>query len=424
MINLINKIFYFSKKKDNKISSFENLKKKKSIKKLFSSIENYSENSEIRYVGGCIRKILNNEAIDDIDFAVNLKPRDCIEALTKSNIKFYETGIDHGTITAIVNNEKFEITSLRKDIKTDGRHAKVVFSQDWYEDASRRDFTINSIYSDLEGNLFDPFEGKNDLQNGKIEFIGDAEIRIKEDYLRILRYIRFFINYSKQPHNDKIKKTIKQNIKGILNISSDRLLDEFNKITKSPSFLKLFEDPFCVEIVSLIFPQFKNLEIFKKTNNFVKSKIREVDYIVLISLMLLDDTDNVDYFLFKHNLSKTNKKRILFLKEFYKEKINKDTLSEKNLWKILYNNGKQSLLDLLYFEIIRSKLENKKLIDLLAFFKDKETPIFPIKAKDLIRTYDMSEGKMIGIKLKKIEEKWIENNFKISEKEISQIVKN
>ena len=422
-MNLINKIFSFSKKKDNKISSFENLKQKKSIKKLFSSIENYSENSEIRYVGGCIRKILNNESVDDIDFAVNLKPKECINVLAKNNIKFYETGIDHGTITAIIENEKFEITSLRKDIKTDGRHAEVIFSKDWYEDASRRDFTINSIYSDLEGNLYDPFQGKNDIQNGKIQFIGDAEKRIKEDYLRILRYVRFFINYSKHSHDEKIKIIIKKNIKGILNISSDRLLDEFKKIIKSSGFTRLFEDPFCLEIISLIFPQFKNLKIFKKLNNFTKSKIAEVDYIILISLMLIDDTDNVDYFLFKYNLSKKDKKRILFLKESF-NKINKDTFSEKNLWKIFYTNGKQCLFDLIYFEIFRSKLVNKKLIDLLAFFNDKEIPIFPIKATHLIKNYNLSEGKMIGIKLKKIEEKWISNDFKISENEISQLLKN
>ena len=422
-MNLINKIFSFSKKKDNKISSFESLKQKKSIKKLFSSIKNYSENSEIRYVGGCIRKILNNESVDDIDFAVNLKPKECINVLAKNNIKFYETGIDHGTITAIIENEKFEITSLRKDIKTDGRHAEVVFSKDWYEDASRRDFTINSIYSDLEGNLFDPFQGKNDIQNGKIQFIGDAEKRIREDYLRILRYVRFFINYSKQSHDEKIKIIIKKNIKGILNISSDRLLDEFKKIIKSSGFTRLFEDPFCLEIISLIFPQFKNLKIFKKLNNFTKSKIGEVDYLILISLMLIDDTDNVDYFLFKYNLSKKDKKRILFLKESF-NKINKDTFSEKNLWKIFYTNGKQCLFDLIYFEIFRSKLVNKKLIDLLAFFNDKEIPIFPIKATHLIKNYNLSEGKMIGIKLKKIEEKWINNDFKISENEISQLLKN
>ena len=124
-----------------------------------------------------------------------------MKLLKKIILNYYESGIEHGTITAIIDEYKFEITTLRKDIFTDGRHAKVKFSKDWKEDASRRDFTINSIYSDKDGNLFDPFNGKKDLENGFVNFIGDADKRIKEDYLRILRYLRFFLNYSKQPHN-------------------------------------------------------------------------------------------------------------------------------------------------------------------------------------------------------------------------------
>ena len=120
--------------------------------------------------------------------------------------------MEHGTITAIIENETYEITSLRSDISTDGRHAKVEFTKDWLTDAERRDFTINSIYSDLNGNLFDPFDGSKDLENGKIVFVGDPEKRIKEDYLRILRYIRFFSKYSKISHNQNIIKLINKNI--------------------------------------------------------------------------------------------------------------------------------------------------------------------------------------------------------------------
>jgi len=424
MRSMLNKILSFSKNLNKKKSFFIDLKYDKSTLLLFSAIEDYSQTSEIRYVGGCVRKILKKETVDDIDFAVNLKPKECVEALKNYNIKYYETGIEHGTITAIIGNNKFEITSLRKDISTDGRHAKVEFCNNWLEDASRRDFTINSIYADIDGNLYDPFNGKRSLEHGKVEFIGNAEKRIKEDYLRILRYIRFFLNYSKLEHNDKIKKIIKQNINGILNISSERLLDEFKKLIKSKGFLKLFNDPFCEEIVKLIFPQFKNFETFRKLNNFAEKKISKVDYIFLISLMIIENSDNVDYFFYKFNISNVNKKRILFLKEFYNEKVNKNYFSEKNLWKIFYYNGKQSLQDLLYFEIFKSKNVNKKLINLLDFFNDKEVPIFPIKAKNLIEKYNISEGKLLGIKLKKIEEKWINNDFKVSDKEVAQVLEN
>jgi poly(A) polymerase len=423
MMNLINKIFFSLKNLNKYKSSFETLKKNKAIRKLFDSIEGYSKNSEIRYVGGCIRKILNNELVDDIDFAVNLTPHECIKALNKNNIKFYESGIDHGTITAIIDKKRFEITSLRKDVITDGRHAKVVFSTDWHEDAARRDFTINSIYSDLDGNFYDPFNGKRDIEIGEIKFIGDPDTRIKEDYLRILRYIRFFINYSKVPHKKNIKGIIKKNLNGISNISSERLLDEFKKIFQSDNFLKLFKDNFSLEIFVLIFPQFKNYELFKKLNSFSEKKIKEIDYVLFISLMITDNTDNIDYFFYKFNISKLNKKRILFLKEFNNKQINNKTFSKKNLWKIIYYYGNQSLNDLLYYEIFKSKKPNKNLYNLLNFFKDKETPIFPIKAKDLLEKYDIFEGKMLGIKLKKIEEKWIDNDFKISDSEVSQVMR-
>ncbi len=138
--------------------------------------------------------------------------------------------------------------------------------------------------------------------------------------------------------------------------------------------------------------------------------------------MIIDDTDNVDYFLFKFNVSNVEKKRILFLKKFYEQEINKDSFSEKNLRKILYYNGKQALCDLLYFEIFKTKKNSKKLINLIDFFEDKEIPIFPIKAKNLMEKYNISEGKLLGIKLKKIEAKWVNNNFEVSEKEVAQVI--
>ncbi len=160
--------------------------------------------------------------------------------------------------------------------------------------------------------------------------------------------------------------------------------------------------------------------------NFWKKKIKEFDFIFLVSLIVVDQTDNVDYFLYKFNVSNADKKRILLLKKFYNERNDNAFFSEKNLWKILYYNGKQLLNDLLYFEIFisKNKNKNKKIISLINFFKDKEVPIFPIKAKNIIEKYNISEGKLLGIKLKKIEERWINNNFKVSDKEVSQLIEN
>ena len=159
---LLNKIFFRTNNLDYINRSIKELTLNTPAKKIFMAINTFSSVSEIRYVGGCIRKIIKREKVDDIDLATNLEPKEVCEALKKNNINFYETGIEHGTITAMIEDYKFEITSLREDIITDGRHAQVRFSIDWKKDASRRDFTINSIYADCEGNLFDPFNGKKD----------------------------------------------------------------------------------------------------------------------------------------------------------------------------------------------------------------------------------------------------------------------
>ena len=424
MINLLDKIFFRSRNLDYINLGFKNIKKKTKIDKIFEAIQSFSDKSEIRYVGGCVRKIINKEKFDDIDLAVNLKPTDVCEALKKHNIKYYESGIEHGTITAIIDNVNFEITSLRKDIDTNGRHAKVEFSKNWKEDASRRDFTINSIYADMEGSLFDPFDGKNDLNNGKINFIGDAETRIKEDYLRVLRYIRFYLNYSKNKHNPKTIKIIKKNLNGVLAISPERLLDELKKLLKSKGFFKLTKDKDCLEIINLIFPQFKNINVFNKLNSFAKKNFAKVDFIFLLSLMVIDGSDNVDYFIYKFNLSNKDQKRLLFLNNFYLDKITSKTFSGHNLNKIFYFNGKEALMDVIYFRIFKSNKVDIKLLEMIENYQQKVLPLLPLRAITLMTKYNIPEGKELGNKLKMIEELWVNNNFKISETEVLKIVNN
>ena len=424
MKNIINKIFKNNKNLDQKFNFLNDIKKNFEVKKLFKSILEYSESSEIRFVGGCIRKTINKEIVDDIDLATNLNPNQIIKCLKKNKIDFAETGKDHGTITAKINKQKFEITSLRKDISTDGRHAKVQFSKNWFEDASRRDFTINSIYSDLDGNLYDPFNGKRDLENGRIVFVGEAEKRIKEDYLRILRYIRFFLNYSKNSHDPNIKRIIRQNINGVINLSKERLINELKKIVLSNGFLKINEDEFINEIITLIFPQLKNVIIFKNLNNYAKEKFKSGDFIFLLSLMIIDEKDNADYFLYKFNISNEEKKRIKFLKDIFSKPLDKKIFEEKNLWKILYFNNNNLLNDLINFQIFKSKKEDKKLIKLKEFFSSQVPPKFNVKAKSLMEKYNLKESKELGDKLKQIETTWINNSFKISEDQIEKIIKN
>ena len=424
MDNFLDKFFLRSRNFDYISQNLIDLTKQTPANKIFEALNSYSKNSEARYVGGCVRKIIKKQNVDDIDLATNLKPSEVCDALKKKEINYYETGIDHGTITAIIDDNKYEITSLRKDISTDGRHAKVEFSLDWKEDAARRDFSINSIYSDKDGNLFDPYNGKKDLESGNVNFIGDAENRIKEDYLRILRYVRFFINYSNQGHDPKIIKIIKKNIDGVSKLSSERLLDEFKKLTRSSAFLKIFKDDVCLEIIKMIFPQLKNIDNFKKLNSHTQNNLSKVDFIFLLSLMIIDGTDNADYFIYKFNLSKKDQKRLKSIDFFYKENVNIKNFTEKNFNKIFYYNGKQTVLDIINFKLFTSIKVEKKLLKLIEIYKNKIIPTFPIGANMIMTKFNIPEGKTLGNKLKTIEEMWVQNNFQISEKQILKIIKN
>ena len=424
MYNFLDKFFFRSRNLDYVSQNLRDITHNTSAKKIFDAINSYSESSEVRYVGGCIRKIIKKESIDDVDLATNLKPSEVCEALKKKEINYYETGIDHGTITAVIDNLKYEITSLRKDVITDGRHAKVEFSLDWKEDAARRDFSINSIYSDGDGNLFDPNNGKKDLEDGLVNFIGDAENRIKEDYLRILRYLRFFTNYSNHKHKPEIIKIIKRNIGGISKLSSERLLDEFKKLTLSKNFLKLFEDSNSVELIQIIFPQFKNLDKLKKLNTYAYHNLKNIDFIFLLSLMIIDGTDNTDYFLYKFNISKKDQKRLKTINLFYKEEESIKKFNEKSFNKFFYFNGKQAVIDVINFKIFTSDKVEKKLINFMESYKNKVIPTMPIGANNLMTKYNIPEGKTLGNKLKMIEEVWVDNGFKISEKQVQKIVKN
>ncbi len=401
---------------------FKNLLNHTPVEKIFNSINEFSLNSEIRYVGGCVRKIIKQENVDDIDLATNLNPQQVCEALKKNNIGFYETGIAHGTITAVIDNHTFEITSLREDVGTDGRHADVKFTTDWKKDALRRDFSINAIYSDAEGNLFDPFNGKEDLENGLVKFIGNPDQRIKEDYLRILRYVRFHLNYSNFNHNSQTIKIIKKNLGGISILSKNRLLDELKKFIKSNLLSKLSKDKLSVELFNIIFPQIKKIKIFSMPNTFAKERLKEANFIFLLSLLIIDGSDNTDYFIYKFNLSKKDQKRLKIIDNFFRERINTSSFTEKNLNKIFYYHGKQAVIDILSYRLFFQKKIDQKLLNSINLFKYKVLPVMPIGAKALMEKYDIPEGKTLGNKLKTIEKEWVNNNFQLSQKQIDKII--
>ena len=146
---------------------------------------------ETRFVGGVVRDSILGFPCSDVDLATTLYPEEIIRLAKSAGLASKPTGIEHGTVTVIVDDKPYEVTTLRRDVETDGRHAKVAFTDDWRADAARRDFTMNAMFSDLSGNIYDYFNGKEDLSAGIVRFVGEARERIREDYLRILRFLDF-----------------------------------------------------------------------------------------------------------------------------------------------------------------------------------------------------------------------------------------
>jgi poly(A) polymerase len=187
-----------------------------------------------RFVGGCVRNAVLEREIDDIDMAVSAPPETVMRALTAAKIKNIPTGLKHGTVTAIVEGRPYELTTLRRDVETDGRHAVVAFTDDWQEDAARRDFTFNALYADPDGTLYDPFDGRADLRDHKVRFIGDADRRIVEDRLRVMRFFRFHAWYGRPPIDGAALQACVRHAGALGSLSAERVAKELLRLLAAP----------------------------------------------------------------------------------------------------------------------------------------------------------------------------------------------
>ncbi len=416
---MLNLSFNFLKNIKNFIFPFY---KKKDLKFIFKKLQNgIPENRVVaRFVGGCVRKYLSNEKIDDIDIATILTTDQIKEKLKDTNFKIIDTGVKHGTVTIVSENHKLELTTLRKDIKTDGRHAEVEFTDDWKQDSERRDFTINAIYLDINGKIFDPQMGTTDLKNKNVKFIGDPQKRIEEDYLRIIRFIRFKIMYDNiiEPSTSDI---IKQNLDGVKKISKERILMELTKILGLKNFLKINQSNNLTEIFSMIFPEFlylNRLERLKKVYQY-----SEVNLDLLLAVMLIDEKNNHEYFIHKYNVSNKIKETLeRFNKNLIKVEKDKEFFG-KDLAKNVYSNGKNHLIALNLINFSKNSKEKlKNFSKVLKKILKIKIPIFQIDGEFLKRK-GMQEGYSLGNVLKTLEKEWINNDFKISNERIEEIIK-
>ncbi|MBL8676009.1 MAG: CCA tRNA nucleotidyltransferase [Alphaproteobacteria bacterium] len=367
----------------------------------------HEEGATLRLVGGSVRDGLLGLPTNDIDLAVDRPPQWVQDILVKNHIKAIPTGFDHGTITAVLDKQTYQITTLRLDIKTFGRKAEVAFTEDWVRDAQRRDFTINALYADKEGNLFDPVGGLEDLENRCLQFIGNPSQRIKEDYLRILRFFRFSARFGKEPYSQEGLEACREFASHLPHLARERVTDEFLQILELPAPLYALEVMKETGVLPYIFhpkvwEDFKTLLLLEKTMGMAPDPLlRLASFHPLLSEL-------------KSHL-RLSKVQITKLSFLLREHTPITIGSYKHF---AYLWGKEhtfhaAILQTAY-HLVSKELSLKEgtvfLEHLQTLLNTAHIPIFPLKGRDLLALH-IKPGKSLGELLKAVENWWIFENF-------------
>ncbi|MDB2404945.1 CCA tRNA nucleotidyltransferase [Alphaproteobacteria bacterium] len=370
------------------------LPKNKDLQILFDIA--FKNNAEIRIVGGAIRNILLKKTVNDFDLSINISPDKAMNIFKDSGLKVIPTGIDFGTITVKVNNSLFEITSLRKDISTDGRRAVVEYTYNWQDDSIRRDFTINAIYADANGKLYDYHNGLNDLKNKKIVFVGNAEKRIKEDALRILRLFRFTVTTGFEV-DEETYLICKNHSLLIKNLSFERISQEMIKILKSENFnTNIIYKMRDIGILQSIIP----MPIKSELSLFNTVLTSSDDYIAKIIALSDGNYDTAITICNVWKLSNKEKKLIQNIFKVYKDRTFLPQMLDKFLYYYDYN-----------IVLSASLLKNENFYEFVVQKTDFIKQKFPIDGDDLI-ALGIPKGAKLGSLLKAVESWWVANNFK------------
>jgi len=222
-----------------------------------------AEGAELRFVGGCVRDALAGREVRDVDIATKLTPEEVMHLLKAADLKAIPTGVAHGTVTAVAHGEPFEITTLRVDVESYGRRAKVAFTDDWVADAARRDFTFNALSCEPDGTFYDPFGGAADLAAGRVRFVGEARARIEEDYLRLLRFFRFLAHFGKQPPDPEILEVATALAPNLAQLSGERVRDELLRLLEAPAPVPVVEILIARGILRAVVPTLGDAELLR-----------------------------------------------------------------------------------------------------------------------------------------------------------------
>lgn len=359
---------------------------------------------KLKIIGGGSRDlILNTPTSKDLDLVTDMEAKELVKCLDKEKIKYSKSGLKYGCIKLIIEKSIIEITSLRKDFNYDGRRPDIKHTKNWNVDANRRDFTINSIYIDLNGEIFDPHEGYDDLMKKKVKFIGDPKIRIIEDNLRILRFLRFSIKYANIIDENGFN-ACKKYKKKIRTLSYERRLEEIKKIIVLNKFKSFFK-----EISKYFFYDIFEANVYLK--NFEK--------LVFIENILsnVSSMRRLKFFFQK-------KKRLDFFKAFsgkdlvrIKYKILIENYKFQNIKKMIFLHGKINVIDQVLFDYSNNKISSDDALKLNNFVEITKIPKFPISGND-IRKLGFKEGLEIGKKLNYLRKIWVNDNFSNTKKDL------
>ncbi|MGZ8369700.1 MAG: CCA tRNA nucleotidyltransferase [Caulobacteraceae bacterium] len=364
-----------------------------------------------RFVGGCVRNALMKKPVDDIDIATTLTPDHVTEALLAAGLKAVPTGVEHGTVTAIAKGKPYEVTTLRRDVETDGRRAVVAFTADWAEDAQRRDFRLNALYADAHGQVFDPTaKGVADAKAGKIVFVGDAMVRIREDYLRILRFFRFYAWYGKgeaDPNGLAACRALKGLLQGR---AAERTQKEVLKLLAAqnpcPSLRLMAE----TGVLAAVLPQAVNFERLEALVQIEARVLHETEPLLRLAALLPPDPKVAALVAEQLRLSNADRDRLVAAVEG-EPKIT-SWMSRKQARRRCYQLGHQAYFDrvkLAWAGAAKSKAASQWRM-LLALGEDFVRPVLPVTGADVAEA-GVPKGPLVGQVLREVEEWWIDHDF-------------
>ncbi len=364
---------------------------------------------ESRFVGGAVRDALLGASVADIDIAVPMPPSEVLARLVAQNIKVIETGMDHGTVTAIAGTHAFEITSLRRDVEADGRHAVIAFTDDWAEDAARRDFTINALYASASGEIFDYATGVEDLIAGKVRFMGDARLRIAEDYLRVLRLFRFHAWYGKGDVDAEGLRAAAEAKDKLKSLSAERIAKEMLRLLEAGNPTPVLRVMAATGILSELLPGALQLPRLERLLEIDADNFSPRDRVLRLAALLPEDGEAAHAAADALKLSNADRTR---LEQALSGERIAAHLSAKDARRLLYRIGVARFRDKIWLAWAGApKGANAIQWRMLLTMADNwQRPRFPLTGLDVMQA-GVPEGPEVGRVLAQVEDWWVGGDF-------------